>query len=338
MKYLIVFLAFFFISCKKEEKIIENPVGGPGKVVVLNEGAFMQSNSSLTLYTIDSKSATSNDPYETINQKKIGDVLQSATVIGNYLYLIVNNSKKVEVIQKDNFQYQYSISNLNSPRYLLQVSSTKAYLSDLYDNNIQVIYLINKVISKKIECKGWSEEMVYSEGKVFVSNPQSDKLYVINPTTDIITDSISITKGGSSMQIDKNNKIWVLCGEDNTAGFIPKLFRINPITLQVEASFSFQTGQYPNKLQLNITKDKLLYLNEGVYEMNISDTVLSQNPIIYTNGKRFYGLGVNPVTGDIYVGDAKDFSQRGQVYRYFSNGTLIHDFQAGIAPSRFVFY
>ncbi len=338
MKYLIILLAILFISCKKEEKIIEPPYGGPGKVVVLNEGGFMQSNSSLTLYTIDSKSATSNDPYESINQKKIGDILQSANVIGNYLYLIVNNSKKIEVVQKDNFQYQYSITNLNSPRFLLPVSSTKAYLSDLYDNNIQVVDLENKIVTKKIECKGWTEEMVYIEGKVFVTNPQSDKLYVLNPNTDVITDSIAITKGGSSMQIDKNNKIWVLCGEDNTVGFVPKLFRINPITLQVETTFSFQAGQYPNRLQLNVSKDKLLYLNDGVYEMNISDTVLSQNPIIYTNGRKFYGLGVNPVTGEIYVSDAKDFSQRGQVYRYFSNGTLIHDFTAGIVPSRFIFY
>ncbi|NNK80996.1 MAG: hypothetical protein HKO93_05830, partial [Flavobacteriales bacterium] len=44
-----------------------------------------------------------------------------------------------------------------------------------------------------------------------------------------------------------------------------------------------------------------------------------------------------PANGDIYVSDAGDFVSPGGVERYSEAGSLIDDFEVGIAPNGFLF-
>ena len=50
-----------------------------------------------------------------------------------------------------------------------------------------------------------------------------------------------------------------------------------------------------------------------------------------------YGLGIDPVNGNIYVGDALDYQQSGTITRFTESGTPIDTFKAGIIPGRFCF-
>jgi len=70
--------------------------------------------------------------------------------------------------------------------------------------------------------------------------------------------------------------------------------------------------------------------------LSSSDPVLFiSSPYDENSWGGFYGLEVDPVTSDIYVSDAIDFTQRGVVYRFQSNGVPIDTFQAGIVPGAF---
>ncbi len=70
-----------------------------------------------------------------------------------------------------------------------------------------------------------------------------------------------------------------------------------------------------------------------------------QNPKIYikspynktvTQGG-FYGLGIDPLSSEIYVADAIDFVQTGWVYHYLADKTPVDTFSVGIIPGAFCF-
>jgi hypothetical protein len=81
----------------------------------------------------------------------------------------------------------------------------------------------------------------------------------------------------------------------------------------------------------------LYFLNAGVFRMSINDSQLPATAFIPGTSGNFYGLGIHPISGDVYVSDAIDFVQQGKVLRYSSAGTLSSDFTVGIIPGDFLF-
>jgi hypothetical protein len=80
-----------------------------------------------------------------------------------------------------------------------------------------------------------------------------------------------------------------------------------------------------------------IFLNDGVFEMSISDQQIPSSPFIPEDNKQFYTLAVHPKSGDIYLSDALDYVQASNIYRYDSSGELIHEFKGGIITGGFFF-
>ena len=331
---IILFTSTF--SCSKEKDKDPNVVVGNNGVYIINEGNFQFGNATVSYYDIDS-SKVAEDLYKPVNALPLGDVGQTMFLKDDIGYIVVNNSGKIEVVNAKTFKHIATISGFTSPRFFLPVSNAKAYVSDLFADSISIVNLSTNTISGKIALTGWTEEMALVNGKVYVTNEESNKLYVINSFTDKLEDSIQVSYGGNSLQEDKNGKLWVLCG-GNFVDIKAGLHIINPQTNTNEKSFEFtDQSNSPYRLKINSTKDKLYFLNQSVYSMSILDNVLPSVPFIASGTHQFYGLGVEPQTGVVYVSDAIDFVQRGRVYRYNSSGTEINNFLAGINPSQFIF-
>ncbi|MBK6410851.1 MAG: hypothetical protein IPF78_14360 [Flavobacteriales bacterium] len=84
-------------------------------------------------------------------------------------------------------------------------------------------------------------------------------------------------------------------------------------------------------------KDTLYYLNGGAYRMAITDSSLPVAAFVPADGRNLYALGVDPVDGTIYLSDAIDYVQRGMIYRYRPDGSLLNTFHAGTIPGSFCF-
>ncbi len=69
----------------------------------------------------------------------------------------------------------------------------------------------------------------------------------------------------------------------------------------------------------------------------VSTTSNESYPFIAADGRNFYGLGVDPDNGTVYVADAIDYVQRGVVLRHAADGSFIGTFHAGRIPGGFVF-
>lgn len=333
--------AVVFFSCRRDKP--ENPlmpaisIANSGGVYITNEGNFQYGNAKVSYYSITDASVT-EDLYKIANGTALGDVCQSMYLFNGKAYIVVNNSGKVAVVNSKTFATITEIQGLGSPRYFLPVSNNKAYVTDLYANSISIVNLSTNSKTGSIPCKGWTEELISVYGKTYITNKQSDKIYIVNEATDLLEDSIQVGYGSNSIREDKDGKLWVLCSGSISNTIKASLHKINPVTKQVEQSFLFASAaDSPWRLNINGSNDTLYFMNNNIYRMSISASTLPSTPFITSNGRAFYGLGVDPINGTIYVSDAIDYVQRGMVYRYSSNGALINSFLAGIIPGTFCF-
>jgi len=332
-------VAILLSSCKKDPKLFEpvSPMITGENVLVLNEGNFQWGNASTTWINYV-KHATNQDVFANINGRPLGDVLNSGTQTGGITYLVVNNSQKVERMKSPLEKAVEPITGLHSPRYVLPINNDKLYISDLYDNKI---YIVNGKSQHTgfITFPGWSEQMVVApDQSVWVCNVTGNSLVRVDTNTDAIVDSIHVGDSPKSIIIDGNNHLWVLCEgrvfPSETAG---SLWCIDLESQSVIQSFTFTSTEHPTRLHKSADGSVLYYLMNGVRKLNQNDTAAPSSAFIPQGNKLFYGLGVDP-QNHIWVSDAKDFVQNGDVFRYSAEGVLISSFEAGIIPSGFIFY
>lgn len=344
IKNLLLFLVFVtsIISCEKPPLPNSSDILPPaqqGGIFILNEGGFNNGNASVNFYDFQNRTMN-EDVFFTANNRHLGDVLQSMTINKGTAYLVLNNSKKIELIDATTFLSLGTINGFNSPRYMLLINDAKAYVTDMYDNSIAVVDLTQKTITKKISCAGSTEQLLMVNNKVYVTNTSQKSIYVYDPTTDLLIDSIQLSYGPNSIVLDKNNKIWVLCSGNQSKQINAGLFRINPIVDTVEFSLRsiYPEGIFgASKLCINGSGDKLYWLNNHVQSQNITDTAYVATPFIYSLKNNYYGINVDPKTNEIYLSDAIDFAQKSNVYIYSPAGAMSAFFKAGINTNGFYF-
>jgi DNA-binding beta-propeller fold protein YncE len=342
--FLFVSLLLLQLSCKKDtppeipqNSIESDSIADGSGMYILNEGSFQSGNSSISYLNYSSGNITQDLFFET-NNYPLGDVCQSMNVINGEAFIVVNNSGKIVVCEPNNLQQITTINGFISPRYILQISNSKAYVTDLYANHISIVDLNTYQIIGTIPCAAGSEQMLEIYGKVYVTNIKTNYLYTINTLSDQLADSIYIGKSTIDIVQDKNDKLWISCAKaypENPNGSIIKL---NPLNGDIETTFQF-AGELdaPFRLCFNPTNDTLYYINQNVYRMGIDQEVLPSSAFIDQDERYFYGLGIDPNNGTICIADANGFSGVGSVFRYNTNGSFKDSFLVGVGTSGFYF-
>lgn len=330
------------VSCDTKPKANDDIILPPtikGSILMVNEGNFQFGNASLTVYDVN-QDKIYTDVFAQTNGRKLGDVFQSITIANGKAYLVVNNSQKIEIINPDNYQSIGTITGFTSPRYMLAVNTNKAYVSEYYANCIRIVDLNANTIIGSIKMDGWMDEMILLNGKVYVTNVKKNYILGIDINTDEVTDTIPVTYGSVSIQLDSSNNLWVLSkGDLANQGIHPSLQRINPVNDSVEQTFPLTFSETDvSRLRISKNKSRLYWLSKNVFKHDIVSQTVSTTPFIQSVNQNFYGLGVNPQTDELYISDAKDFVQQSVIQRYRKNGTFSGEFKAGIITGDFYFY
>ncbi|MBO0935960.1 hypothetical protein J2I47_05325 [Fibrella sp. HMF5335] len=361
--------AGFFIlqSCSVTEPVRTEPF--ESGVLVMEEGAFKKGNASVSLLNAQTGQVTAPNIFSAVNDRPLGDVLQSYIEIGGKGYLVVNNSDKVEVVESSTFRnigtIQKGISAaqlaVEQPRYMVAAPPQngqylKAYVScwggKTVGPNVAVVDLAGRQAFKQITVGGGPEQLVLAGNQVFVANSGGfgvdNTVSVINTDTDQVVTTITVGDRPTSMAYDPdNNVVYVLCSgkyafDYTTNKLVPttaELIRINPTTRQIVSRVTIggkPVLDNPGNMVFNNTT-KTLYFTFGgaVYSTPAAATSIPlDRPLI---NRSFYGLGVDPATNIIYGGDAKDFNRGGTVVRYRATGVLLDSAKVGIAPNGFYF-
>ncbi len=344
LKMVGLIVAVSLASCSPDE-MIEGVEQYDNGFFVSCEGNFGSGNGSISFVSEDG--VVENGLFQTVNDLPLGDVVQSMTIIDTLAYIVLNGSAKVEVVDAGTIEYVATITDLSSPRYVVQVSEEKAYITD-WIGEVAVLDLESNIITTTIPVGVGPENVVVSGDYAFVANKGGwdlgNTVSVIDIATDAVVETIVVGEKPAYFQVDANGDVWVL-SEGNTvydenwnvvsetAGTLTK---INATSLAVEAVFAFALGEHPMNLVINETKEVLYYKNgawsTSVFSHSIYDSELASTPFV---AKSFYSLGAHDSM--IYGADAMDFSQAGWVYQYTSTGALVDSFQVGVIPGGFAF-
>ena len=332
----VILVLFFQVSCKKKDT--DPPEETPivqHRVFILNEGTFQQGNASLSIYDKDNQGVY-NDVYQQKNGTGFGDILQSLLIKDGKGYFAVNNSNKIIVADLVDYHKVGEVASVSSPRYILPVSSTKAFVSSLWDHNLAILDFSSLTLTGYIAMPGWTEQMILVGNTAYVTSVSSSALYLVNTATNQVTDSIVVGKAPKNILKDKNGKLWVLCGEyDSGEGH---LVRVNPQDNTVEQNIvlPLDVNNVPAKLSINGTGDTLYYLYKGVQRLAITDSV-PESFLPESEFNAAYGLGVDPATSQVYVTDAMDFTQKGFLLRFSPAGNKLDEIQVGYVPAAVYF-
>lgn len=356
LKIYVVILASVWLatSCEKEKHDDPAPlVTLPDSVkgaFVINEGAFGQSNGDISFIADDGSYKITN-LFFTVNNRPLGDVVQSMNIINGKGYIVANNSQKIEVVRMRDFVSTGVINGFTSPRFMMSINSTTAYVSDWSDNNVKIVNLNTLSITGSIPTGNGPEQMLRVGNKVYVANVggfgNDSTVTIINSTLNTVTETLQVGINPNSILQDATGMLWVLCGGTLGPDFTPNttddiggmLMEINPANDSILKTFYFAQGIHPLKLTTNAAKTKLYFLNgESGYTGNVMvmQTNAALLPSIAIVNREFYGLGVNPANENIY-GGIGSFSTNSWMLRYNSTGTLLDSSGVGIGPNGFVF-
>lgn len=330
-----------FLSCTKTP--VDEPVEQENKLgngfYVLNEGNFTYGNASMSYYQADSAKMLQQVFYNR-NNVPLGDVAQSMTFWGDYAFVIVNNSGIVWAINAETAKILSKLSGLHSPRYMTVIDANKSYISDFQMKGITVVNTATLQALGTILTGKTTERMVLYQDKVFVANwsnynqtSKNNTVQVIDVIQDKLTDSIVVTKEPNSMVLDKYGKLWVLC----SGGFLneeqPALYKINASNHTIESVFTFQNiGSSPNQLVINVSLDTLYFINNNIYRMPVGASSLPEQAFIERKNRNYYHLAIDPYSSEVLATDAGNYLQKGYVFRFKPDGTIIDSLTAGIIP------
>lgn len=339
-------LFLLFAACTNDEPPVEPvpPIEAADQTVyIVNEGQFQAGNASLSLYD-PATGELQNDVFASVNERLLGDVFQSMTFFQDRAYLVINNSGKVEVVDPTTIESLGTIEGLTSPRFLLPLSASRAYVSDLYADGLAIVDPSEYAVVGDIPSGPWvqmprfrHEQMVEADGVVFVTNYQQPYLYLIDPATDAFVDSIGLGLRAARLQTDAEGTLWVLARADYASDSPGALYRVDPATRQVLQALTFPAGEGPGEMAFNPTRDTLYYTAGDLFALPITATALPSEPVVRGVDGPFSGVGVDPANGDLYTSDVIDFVQRGLVFRFSASGQPLDTLRVGVGPMRFYF-
>ncbi len=326
-------------GCDPKKKDDPTPVATlTNSVYVINEGTA--SGGAISLFDKTTR-AVKVDLFKDRNGRKLGPFVQSAAIIGERMYVVVNGANRIEVVNRATFDTLTVIRGLDQPRYILPISADKAYVTewqgaypDYEPGRVAVLDLRTNTITRRLPVGIGPEQLVLADGRVYVTASYGTALTVIDPATDAVVGTVPVPAGSRNIVRDNTGSLWVLCSQYDTP--TDHLVRFRPTAPTVlQADITFPNAYTNGNLRPNAAADRLyVSLSTGTYALPSTATALPPTPLIARN---FYGLGVDPQDGTLYAGTAS-FSADSWAVRYTPAGIAIDSFQVSRGPNGFLFY
>ena len=344
--YAIAFFAIFLQACSDNNEVPDEPLGDYEQgYFVTNEGPFQ--NGSGTITFIADNGQVSQNVYKTVNNEDLGNIVNSMAIIGEKGYIVVNNSNKVVVVNRNTMEKEAEIkgNEIINPRFFVAYNG-KGYISNwgdplnANDDFITVVSLETNAVLNTIPVGEGPEKMIINADKLYVCLQggfgSNNQVVVVATSDDSIQESLTVGDVPNSIKEDSQGNLWVLCGGkpswtgNETPGF---LYKIVPGNNSV-SSFEFDSSEHPSLL--NSDNGKLYYsLNGEVFQMDDADDVL---PVTSLTGLGGFYYSMNVRNGELYATDAADYASEGSLKVFaISSGSLLETIATGIIPGQVVF-
>lgn len=360
---------FFFNACNSNENFDDSitpevpvePVVELKGFYLLNEGNMSMNKAALDYMDLNT-GIYEKEVFRTANPEEVGglgDVGNDMGIYGSKLYVVVNASNKVEVLDV-NTRKKIKQINVDNCRYI-KFYNGKAYLTtylgsigdpNAVNGKIMEIDTTSLSVTRSVDVGRQPEELVIHNDKIYVANSggysapdYESTVSVVDITNFEETKRIEVDINLHRMQIDSEGDIYVSSRGDyyETPS---KLFVIDTETDKVKETFDLPVSN------MTIFED-IMYIYSTEFSFvtgeNIitysrldtkSETILNAS-FIADEGKELikipYGIKVNPETKDILITDAKDYVTPGTLYCFSADGALKWSVETGDIPNKIVF-
>lgn len=335
-------LLVFSTSCKDNTPDDNSGLPTSG-MYILNEGSFTAGDATIDLISGGEKSESI---FQSANAAQpLGSILQSGMTIGEEVFLAVNVSGTIEVVDKSDFTSLRTINMASlsgtpiggQPRYMAHDGQYLYVTNSIFSGpaHISKVNPITGTVVDTFQTPSWCEPIIYKNSNLYVGVMYDQAVQVVDPNTGNLVQSISVGEQPSSMQFDANGDLWVLCQGDFYGTFTPELYKIDATTHTVSQVLAFPAG-VGNPSRLTISQDlQTMYYTLGgdVYKMAITDTALPTAAFVDETDP-IYGIGIN--AAELWAAFAGDFTNPGSVQVYEFSGALKATYPAGVAPSSFM--
>jgi len=324
----------FLTACEPESPPNNTIPNSQHKVLVLCEGNFMWGNARLDAIDMDTLQLQT-DVYKKINDKPLGDVLQSGLYWNNSVYLVVNNSGKVVKLNAQTLKQTAVNANLGSPRYLLSVGD-KLWLTDLYANRIAVLDTTNLQKVTEIPVDGWTETLVNWGGLIAVASYRKGA-YLFNATGTTANPSLLVGDSTTRyLAVDASGRLWM--ASTGTAGMSTLKRFDNPQNAYPTVTL---IPQEPITKMVMSQSGEIIYFSMGnrVFQVSVNANSMQEATLVVDGFQQLYGMGLSRDGKYLLVADALDYVSNGKAKIInLQTKQVIKAFQTGVNPNGFLAY
>ena len=367
-------------SCREDEVIYIKevvPVTQPEYTNIegfylLNEGQMNWDLASLDYYNF-ATGEYERDVYTDANPTavmELGDVGNDIGIYGSKMYMVINCSNKVEVVDKRSVKRigQIDIPNCRYIKFYKGYAYVSSYVGPVVldgegsDEDVFQLGAVFKVdtttlqVVDKCVVGRQPDELDIVDGKIYVANSggysQGAKIGYENTVSviDIETfkeiERIPIANNLLSCKCDKRGILWVSSRGDYH-GNQSMLYAYDTQKRRVVKTLDVRVGNtWMDGDSLYVISNEWSELSSGyssgTYKIINTKTMEVVNENFITDGSdarinKPYGVAVNPITKDIYVTDGLNYIQLGFLYCYGQDGKMKWRLRAGNIPAHFVF-
>ncbi len=332
-------LSLLFASCHKDNVIPTHTPVTDG-FYILNQGLFNDNNSTLSFYDYTSKQVAA-DIFSSANGRGLGDTGNDIEIYGSKMYIVVNISSTIEVVNPKTGKSirQIKLFNGTTARQPRDVAFYKgnAFVTS-YDGTVAVIDTATLGVKSYITVGRNPEQLVVANGKLYVANsggldyPNYDTtVSVIDLSTGTVTKTITVAANPQNVGTDGNGNVYVQsAGNYSTVG--PSLAVIDDNTDVVKSQTDFDGSN------MVVQGDNAYFITStgAIKVYNVKTSTVTAAGFI-TDGTAIttpYSLAVDASTGEVFITDAKDYTSAGAVYVFDKTGKKEYSITVGVNPGK----
>ena len=362
--YQALFCAFLplFVACDDlEDKPTSTTIDGnitetgTAEIYILSEGLFNLNNSSLAKYSFKSNKLVKNY-FKDLNKRGLGDTANDIVLYGSKLYIVVNVSSTIEVID-----FQTGISIKQIPMFTDNGSSRQPRHIAFYENKAYVCSFdgtVARIDTTSLQIESFTkagrnpENICVKNKKLYVSNSggldYSEGLGVDNTVSVIDIESfteikkIEVGPNPGCISPGPDEAVYVATYGSNIADGDFNFVKINSQTDEVERIYNEKVMNFA------IDNNNIAYLYNYNYNTEASSIkvlnlrtgeTIRENFI--TDGTKIstpYSINVNPYSGNVYITEAYSYTITGDVLCFNTNGQLLFRLnRIGLNPNNVIF-
>lgn len=341
-------------ACSKDDDGPVAPVTPAAKgVYVLSEGGIGNNNTKLGFYTI-ATNTFSGDYFVQQNpgQTGLGDTGNDGIIYGGKLYIVMNVTSQVVVLNKDGGAFIKRINfgtapSFKMPRYAVGARG-KVYVTSS-DNTVSIIDTTSLTITGSIAV-GANPEGIAAQGNyLYVANSGSANYPNVDSTVSVVDintaaeiKKIKVGYNPNKVEVASNGDVYVSAYGDFTPAHPASISVINSGTNALKATLG-NSYQYSHlRIYGNIAYFFNNYGGAGTAKVYNTNTNTDIRAEFITDGTAIttpYGINVDEENGDVYIMDAKNYTTAGAVTCFDKDGKKKFSFSTtpGVNPNKVLF-